>query len=86
MYLYSTRIHLDSAPDVVHSAVPDRVHSDTKKGKKSGQLVKIKDVLDHKDDDEFWVVISGHVYKLVHFPQNVRLGGGREREKLMQDW
>lgn len=49
-------------PDDVHSNVPDVVHSKTEGGKK-GKRVSIKDVLDHQEGEEVWVVIKGDVYK-----------------------
>jgi hypothetical protein len=63
-YLWLNTARLDSQPDVVHSDVPDRVHGANKKGKK-GPTVKIRDVLDHKQGEEVWVVINGDVYKWV---------------------
>jgi len=33
------------------------------KGKGKGKTVSVRDVLDHKDGDEVWVVIKGDVYK-----------------------
>jgi cytochrome b involved in lipid metabolism len=49
-------------PDDVHSNVPDVVHSKTT-GEKKGKRVSVKDVLDHKEGEEVWVVIKGDVYK-----------------------
>lgn len=49
-------------PDEVHSNVPDVVHSKTEGGKK-GKRVSVKDVLDHQEGKEVWVVIKGDVYK-----------------------
>lgn len=63
-YLWLNTARLDSPPDVVHSDVPDRVHGTAKKGKK-GRTVTVRDVLDHKQGDEVWVVINGDVYKWV---------------------
>lgn len=57
-------------PDNVESNVPDVVHSktDSKGSSSQGKKVSIKDVLDHKDGGEVWVVIKGEVYKCVPFP------------------
>ena len=66
VFLNRDRLQLDSVPDRVHSDVPDKVHSDsakTKAPKPAGDLVSVRDVLEHKDSDEIWVVIKGEVYE-----------------------
>ncbi|KAK4685469.1 L-lactate dehydrogenase (cytochrome), partial [Tremellales sp. Uapishka_1] len=58
-----SEIHLDH----VSSATPDKVRSATKQTKSKGKTVSIKDVLDHGDGDEYWVVINGEVYNMTDF-------------------
>ena len=65
-YLWLNTARLDSQPDVVRSGEPDRAHGAGQKGKsKKGPTVTIRDVLDHKQGEEVWVVINGDVYKWV---------------------
>lgn len=75
-YLKRDRVRLDSQPDSIPDAVPDKVHSqipdavhgdfdDSESRHKGGELVSIRDVLDHKDGEEVWVVIRGDVYECV---------------------
>ena len=47
--------------------MPDLVHSGSEnnggRSVSQGGQVSIRDVLDHKDGDEVWVVIKGDVYE-----------------------
>ncbi|ORY33735.1 L-lactate dehydrogenase [Naematelia encephala] len=65
-------------PSKLGEQVPDRVHSGTseKSIKPKGDLVTVKDVLEHKEGDEVWVVIKGGVYDMTEFLDDHP--GGRE--------
>ena len=67
--MYWTRVRLDSEDPDTHdlpNSHPIKAHAldaAQKQGKSSGRMVSIADVLKHKDDDRYWVVINGEVYE-----------------------